>query len=78
MKIVETWIRTPPTVMMFQLNRVTYDYQNQKLIKNNSRFQFDPVIYIDLFLEKNMEKAYHNSKKIEKMKQDLKVLKETR
>jgi hypothetical protein len=26
MKIVETWIRNPPTVIMFQLNRVTYDY----------------------------------------------------
>lgn len=57
-KYVETWIQTPPKIVMFQLNRVSYDYNNSKLIKNNSRFQFDKIIYIDLYLEKNMKKAY--------------------
>lgn len=27
-KVLETWICRPPNIMMFQLNRVTYDYKN--------------------------------------------------
>ena len=49
-KVLETWICRPPNVMMFQLNRVNYDYKNQKLVKDNSRFEFDKTIYLDLFL----------------------------
>ena len=77
-KYVETWIQTPPKIVMFQLNRVSYDYNNSKLIKNNSRFQFDKIIYIDLYLEKNMKKAYDYNKKLEKMKDDLKMLNDTK
>ena len=63
--------------MMFQLNRVNYDFKNQKLVKDNSRFEFDKTIYLDLFLNKNKDKAYKHYERLEKMKQDLKVLKET-
>ena len=49
-KVLETWICRPPNILMFQLNRVTYDYKNQKLIKDNSKFEFDETIYLDLFL----------------------------
>lgn len=48
--MLETWICRPPNVMMFQINRVNYDYKNQKLVKDNSRFEFDKTIYMDLFL----------------------------
>ena len=27
-KFVENWIQTPPKIVMFQLNRVTYDFNN--------------------------------------------------
>lgn len=42
---------------MFQLNRVTYDYKNMKLIKDNSKFEFDQEIFLDLFLNQNRERA---------------------
>jgi len=48
--VLETWICRPPNVMMFQLNRVNYDYNKQKLIKDNGKFHFDKTIYLDEFL----------------------------
>lgn len=36
--------------MMFQINRVNYDIKNQKLVKDNSKFEFEKTIYLDLFL----------------------------
>ena len=42
---------------MFQLNRVNYDIEKQKLVKDNSRFDFDKTIYLDLFLNCNKAKA---------------------
>ena len=57
---------------MFQLNRVNYDFVNQKLVKDNSEFQFDKLIFIDLFLEKNMEKAKLHYENLEKLKSELK------
>jgi hypothetical protein len=52
-KVIETWICRPPNIMMFQLNRVNYDYRKQKLVKDNSRFDFDKKIYLDEFLNLN-------------------------
>ena len=54
-KVVETWICRPPNILMFQLNRVQYDIDKQKLVKDNSRFYFDKEIYLDLFLHKNKD-----------------------
>ena len=43
---------------MFQVNRVKYDVKNYKLVKeNNSKFEFDKKIYLDLFLNQNKEKS---------------------
>jgi len=53
--MIETWICRPPNMLMFQLNRVNYDYENKKLVKDNSRFEFDKQIYLDLFLNSNKE-----------------------
>jgi hypothetical protein len=64
-KVLETWICRPPNVLMFQLNRVNYDFKNQKLVKDNSRFEFDKTIYLDLFLNKNKEKAYKHYERLE-------------
>ena len=63
--------------MMFQINRVTYDYKNQKLVKDNSRFEFDKEIYMDLFLNKNKEAAYKHYERLDQMRADLKILKDT-
>ena len=74
---LETWVCRPPNVMMFQLQRVTYDKEKQKLVKENTRFEFDETIYLDLFLNINKEKAEKHQKYLEKTKTDLKIMKET-
>ena len=43
--------------MMFQLNRVQYDYREQKLVKDLQKFDFDKEIYLDLFLNNNREES---------------------
>jgi len=59
-KILETWICRPPNILMFQLNRVNYDIKNQKLVKDNSKFEFDNIIYLDLFLNQNRDRAQNH------------------
>ena len=62
--------------MMFQLNRVQYDMQKQKLVKDNSRFEFDKEIYLELFLNINKESSDKHRAELEKMKIELKKVKE--
>lgn len=76
-KVLETWICRPPNVLMFQLNRVNYDIKNQKLVKDHSKFEFDKVIYLDLFLNQNRERAQKHQQELDQMKTDLKLLKDT-
>jgi len=61
---------------MFQLNRVQYDMKKQKLVKDNSKFEFETEIYLDLFLNANKERSDTHLAELEKMKQELKHLKE--
>ena len=74
--VTESWICRPPNVLMFNLNRVDYDRTQQKLVKNNKKFEFDKVIYIDMFLNQNKEKAYQHKNHLEMKRKDLKSLKE--
>ena len=60
---------------MFQINRVGYDAHEQKLFKDNSRFDFDKTIYIDLFLNKNREIAERTRLELKQMKKELNELK---
>ena len=76
-KVLETWICRPPNVMMFQLNRVNYDYQKQKLIKDNSKFHFDKTIYLDEFLNQNRLRAKKYRKELDQLKSQLKNLIQT-
>ena len=46
------------------------------MVKDNSRFEFEKTIYLDLFLSKNMEKAKKHFKNLDQMKKDLKILRE--
>lgn len=71
-KTLETWVCRPPNMLMFQINRVDYNIEKQKLVKDNSRFDFDQEIYLDLFLNSNKETSdiIHNdlNKKLEMLK----------
>lgn len=64
-KVIETWICRPPNIMMFQLNRVNYDYRKQKLVKDNSRFDFDKKIYLDEFLNLNQDRSKKHRMELE-------------
>ena len=37
----ETWIKDPPNILMFNLNRVKYDAEKQTAVKDCRRFEFD-------------------------------------
>lgn len=74
-KIVETWLCRPPNILLFQLNRVSYDKEKQKLVKDNSRFDFDSTIYLDLFLNQNKERSKAHRQELERLKQSLRSLK---
>jgi len=63
---------------MFQLNRVQYDIKEQKLVKDNSKFDFDKEIYLDLFLNVNKAQSDKHHDELEKMKAILKSVKEDR
>ena len=43
--------------MLFQLNRVNFDMQKQKLVKDNRHFEFEKTIYLDLVLNQNKDKS---------------------
>lgn len=45
--INETWVKHPPNILIFTLNRVKYDKQALKLVKDFKKFQFEKVIHID-------------------------------
>lgn len=62
---------------MFQLNRVNYDLQKGKLVKDNSKFDFDREIYLDLFLNINKEESDKYRAELMQKKYELKKLKET-
>jgi len=46
----ETLIKNPPNVLLFLLNRVTFDKNANNLVKNKSKFTFDKTMFIDTFL----------------------------
>jgi hypothetical protein len=39
--INETWVKDPPNILTFSLNRVKYDKETQKLKKSFKRFEFE-------------------------------------
>lgn len=75
--LTESWVCRPPNVLLFNLNRVDYDRAAQQLVKNHRRFEFDKTIYLDMFLNSNKAKSTEHKQHLNKMKQDLKLLKDT-
>lgn len=72
----ESWMCRPSNVLMFNLNRVDFDRKQLRLVKNNKRFEFDQTIYLDMFLNQNKDMANKHKLDLDKMKLDLKQLKE--
>ncbi|KAJ3436299.1 ubiquitin carboxyl-terminal hydrolase [Anaeramoeba flamelloides] len=64
-----------PKVLIFQLQRVNFDFNSKKMTKDNSVFKFDTEIYLDRFLTKNTQ-LYDLKNKEEKMiKEKIQLLK---
>ena len=55
---------------------MNYDFEKQKLLKDNGRFDFDKTIYLDLFLKQNQQRSEAHRKDMEDMKKTLKKLKD--
>lgn len=45
--INESWVKDPPNILIFTLQRVKYDKKALKLVKDFKKFQFEKVIYAD-------------------------------
>jgi hypothetical protein len=43
----ENWIKDPPNVLIFNLNRVKYDTKSKSVIKDCRKFTFEKLIYVD-------------------------------
>jgi len=70
----EAWIITPPNVLFFSLNRVQYDKQSKQPVKKNNYFEFDKVIYADMFMHQNKQKTDQLRKDLLSIKEEIKAL----
>lgn len=71
------WITEPPNVLFFSLNRVQYDKQEKQIVKNNAFFEFDKVIYADLFMYQNKQRTDKLRDEISKIKDEINLLNES-
>lgn len=72
--INESWVKEPPNILIFTLNRVKYDKKAQKLVKDFKKFKFDKVIHADQQLEGNIGRIDGVRKKTRRLKEEIKRL----
>jgi hypothetical protein len=63
-------------VLFFSLNRVRYNKELNRVVKCHNYFTFDKVIYADMFLYRNQERANQVRADIERMKANIKQVNE--
>ena len=73
--VSETWIKELPKVLNFIISRVSYNNQGQ-LTKNNSKFDFDEVIYPDCFLLENADISRKKRDEVKEMRDRVHQLQE--
>lgn len=66
----QSWIKTPPKTLFFQIDRVTFDKEKCMLVKSNEEFEFPNIFYIDPFLLKNRNEALQVQKKVRKLREE--------
>ena len=52
--VIENWVKDPPNVLIFNLNRVKYDKEQKQVIKDCRKFTFEKQICVDQLLEANI------------------------
>ena len=72
--INESWVKDPPNILVFTLNRVKYDKNQLKLVKDFSKFEFDTVIHVDQLLEGNIGRIDGVRQRTQMLKSEIKKL----
>lgn len=72
--INETWVKDPPNILIFTLNRVKYDKEQLKLVKDFKKFEFDKTIHVDQLLEGNIGRIDGVRERTRRLKQEIKTL----
>ena len=72
--INETWVKDPPNILIFSLNRVKYDKQQMKLVKDFKKFEFDKEIHVDQNLEGNIGRINGVRQRTRLLKEEIKAL----
>eukprot|EP00826_Nyctotherus_ovalis_P045664 TRINITY_DN5076_c0_g2_i6.p1 TRINITY_DN5076_c0_g2~~TRINITY_DN5076_c0_g2_i6.p1 ORF type:complete len:712 (-),score=199.56 TRINITY_DN5076_c0_g2_i6:278-2413(-) len=72
----ESWILKPPNALFLQIQRAAFDKSTCQLKKVTHPVQFDKVIYIDRFLERNKKRSLEIRKQVLVLKTELKKKKE--
>ena len=72
--INESWVKDPPNILIFTVNRVKYDKKAMKLVKDFSKFEFDKVIHIDQLLEGNIGRIGGVRERTRRLKAEIKTL----
>ncbi|KAG2387871.1 hypothetical protein C9374_001465 [Naegleria lovaniensis] len=63
-----TWFKTPPPVLLVQLQRTSFDTTKKVAHKINLPFDFQEVIFLDRYLESNKHKTMSKREKIKQIK----------
>lgn len=66
-----TWFRKLPKVLIIQLQRIEYDKEKKTLKKINLPFSFDKTIYLDRYLEDNMNLSLEKREKYQNIKKEI-------
>ena len=72
--INESWVKNPPNILIFTLQRVKYDKKALKLVKDFKKFQFEKVIYADQLLEGNIGRIDGVRERTRRIKMEIKKL----
>jgi len=72
--INETWVKDPPNILIFTLNRVKYDKNTLKLVKDFNKFTFDKTIHVDQLLEGNIGRIDGVRERTRRLKAEIKRL----
>mmetsp|Transcript_27120 Transcript_27120/g.36229 ORF Transcript_27120/g.36229 Transcript_27120/m.36229 type:complete len:143 (-) Transcript_27120:1589-2017(-) len=72
--INETWVKDPPNILIFSLNRVKYDKNALKLVKDFKKFEFEKVIHADQLLEGNIGRIDGVRERTRRLKAEIKRL----
>ena len=67
-------MKDPPNILIFSLNRVKYDKQQMKLVKDFKKFEFDREIHVDQNLEGNIGRINGVRQRTRLLKEEIKAL----